>query len=291
MKPDRHLRMMILSLCAFLLFVASFAQSNVTIEKVEVRGNHRIPQDTIFYYIMSRAGDVYDQDKLLQDFRALYKTNLFKDVKVDVADGDTGKIITFIVEEKPIIRSLDYEGIKSFKKSDILDKFSEEKLGLTIDSPFEPTKIKKAEKIIQNLLVLNGRPLGTVETVVTDIPPNAVSIVFKVTEGEKVRIGKIEFTGNKVFDSGKLKKTLKLDKERGLISMLPPRQALVRYRRKRQDPLPTVRLSGHEVWRTGCPDRGGTAGLHPAVPQDQETVLHHHPRGGGTAIPGELRRV
>jgi outer membrane protein insertion porin family len=219
MKPDRHLRMMILSLCAFLLFVASFAQSNVTIEKVEVRGNHRIPQDTIFYYIMSRAGDVYDQDKLLQDFRALYKTNLFKDVKVDVADGDTGKIITFIVEEKPIIRSLDYEGIKSFKKSDILDKFSEEKLGLTIDSPFEPTKIKKAEKIIQNLLVLNGRPLGTVETVVTDIPPNAVSIVFKVTEGEKVRIGKIEFTGNKVFDSGKLKKTLKLDKERGLISM------------------------------------------------------------------------
>ena len=219
MKPVRLMRISILVLGAVLLTASAPAQAKETIEKVEVRGNHRIPQDTIFYYIMSRAGDVYDQDKVLQDFRALYKTNLFKDVKVDVAAGDTGKIITFIVDEKPIIRTIDYEGVKSFKKSDILDKFSEEKLGLTVDSPFEPTKIKKAEKIIQNLLVLNGRPLGTVNTEVTDIPPNSVSIVFRVTEGEKVRIGKIQFTGNQVFDNGDLKKALKLDKERGMISM------------------------------------------------------------------------
>ena len=153
------------------------AQSKQTIEKIEIRGNHRIPEDTIFYYIITRPGDIYDKNKVLRDFRALHKTNLFKNIKVDVADGETGKIVTFILEEKPIVRSIDYEGNKSFKKSDILDKFSEEKLGLTVDSPYEPTKIKKAEQIIKNLLILNGRPLGSVNTVVEDIPPNSVKIL------------------------------------------------------------------------------------------------------------------
>ncbi len=190
-----------------------------TIEKVEVRGNHRIPQDTILYYVLCREGDVYDDDKVKQDFQALFKTGLFKDIRVDITDGQTGKIVTYVVEEKPIIRSIEYEGVKSFKKSDILDKFNEAKLGLTVDSPYEPTKVKKGEKIIKNLLVLNGRPLGTVTTLVEDVPPNSVRIVFKAVEGEKVRIGKITFEGNTIFKSKELKKALKLNKERGIFSI------------------------------------------------------------------------
>jgi len=128
-----------LTLLCLVLFASAasplLAHVGTLIEKVAIRGNPRIPQDTIFYYIMTRSGDVFDQDKILIDFKALHKTNLFKNIKVDVSDGETGRIVTFIVEEKPIIRSIAYEGVKSFKQSDILDKFSEEKLGLTVDSP------------------------------------------------------------------------------------------------------------------------------------------------------------
>lgn len=219
MRPQKGCVSVIFLLILCLGSATLTAQQGELIEKVEVRGNHRIPQDSVIFYIMTRPGDVYDQQKILQDFNALYRTNLFRNVKVDVTAGQTGKIVTFIVEEKPIIRSIEYEGIKSFKKSDVLDKFSEEKLGLSVDSPFEPTKTKKAERIIMNLLVLNGRPLGKVDSIIEDIPPNSVKITFKVTEGEKVRIGKITFTGIKVFNNGKLKDTLKLDKERGIISM------------------------------------------------------------------------
>jgi len=206
---------------ALLLTLAAWmpAQSRQSIEKIEIRGNHRIPQDTIFYYIQSRPGDVYDERKVLSDFQSLFKTNLFKDIKIDVTDGETGKIVTFIVDEKPIIRSIDYEGNKSFKTSDILDKFNEEKLGLTVDSPYEPTKIKKAERLIKGLLLTNGRPLGNVTSVVEEIPPNSVKITFQIDEGEKVRIGKILFEGNTVFDDGKLRDALKLNKERGIMSI------------------------------------------------------------------------
>ena len=217
---SKKIGMAFLSAIVFLsLSGACFSQTQKTIEKIEIRGNRRIPQDTILYYVNTRAGDVYDQRKVQRDFRNLFNTNLFKDVKIDIADGETGIILTFIVEEKPIIRTIEYEGNKSFKTSDILDKFSEEKLGLTVDSPFEPTKIKKAEKIIENLLVLNGRPLGTVNTLVEDVPPNSVRIVFQMNEGEKVRIGQIKFTGNTIYKEGELKSALKLNKERGMMSI------------------------------------------------------------------------
>lgn len=211
----------LLAALAGLLASSTMAQSSdkVTIEKVEVRGNRRIPQDTIFYYIMNRAGDVFDRSKIQMDFQALYKTGLFKNLKVDVSDGESGKIIAFIVDEKPIIRAIEYEGVKSFKKSDILDKFNEEKLGLTVDSPYEPTKMKKAERIIKNLLVNNGRPLGTVTAAIDEIPPNSVRVTFKVDEGEKVRIGQISFSGNTIFSDRKLKASLKLNKERSLLSI------------------------------------------------------------------------
>ncbi len=204
----------------FLLFLFMFTfLLSVKIEKIVIKGNQRIPKSTVLYYISLREGDEYDQKTIEKDFMSLYKTGLFSDIKVDVEDGKGGKVVYFILKEKPIIRSIEYVGLKSVKKSDILDEFSKEKLGLTVDSPYDPTKIKKAEDIIKNLLILNGRPLCKIDTRIEKIPPNSVKIIFNIKEGEKVRIGKIHFVGNKVFSERKLKRTLKLTKERGFISI------------------------------------------------------------------------
>ncbi len=65
----------------------------------------------------------------------------------------------------------------------------------------------------------NGKPLGTVRSEVESIPPSSVRVRFVMNEGAKVRIGEIKFTGNKVFKDDALKASLKLTKERGLITM------------------------------------------------------------------------
>ncbi len=191
-----------------------------TIESILIRGNRRIQEDTIRFYIQSRQGETYDEGRLELDLRALYKANFFENIEIEERDGDTGKIVTFIVKEKPLIRSIEYSGNKSFTESNILDHFKQKKVGLTIDSQYDAAKIRAAERALKDLMGQNGKPLGTVRTEVENIPPASVRVRFVMDEGAKVRIGALKFTGNKVFKDGELKnKAMKLTKERGLMSI------------------------------------------------------------------------
>jgi outer membrane protein insertion porin family len=189
------------------------------IERIDIRGNRRIPEDTIRFYIQSRPGEVFDQNRIEMDLRALYKSNFFENIEVSEKDGDTGKIITFTVKEKPLIRELKYEGNKSFTESNILEQFKNRKVGLTVDSQYDPSKIRAAERALKDLMDQNGKPLGNVRTEVENIPPSAVRVRFIMDEGPKVRIGEIRFTGEKVFTDGQLRGSLKLIKERNLITL------------------------------------------------------------------------
>lgn len=208
------------SLVALLLmsqFAAAQQQKGPSIERIDIRGNRRIQEDTIRFYIQSRPGDPYDEGRLELDLRALYKANFFENIEITQRDGDTGKIVAFVVKEKPLIRYIEYTGNKSFTESNILDHFKERKVGLTIDSQYDPAKIRQAERALKDLLQMNGKPLGTVRTDVEQIPPSSVRVRFVMDEGPKVRIGEIRFVGQKMFQDDELKSALKLTKERGLI--------------------------------------------------------------------------
>jgi outer membrane protein insertion porin family len=189
------------------------------IERIDIRGNRRIPEETIRFYIQSRPGEPYSEAQLESDLRAVYNAHFFENIEIQERDGDAGKIITFIVKEKPLIRQLEYVGNKSFTESNILDEFKERKVGLTIDSQFDPSKIEAAKRALRGLLLQNGRPLGTVRAEVDNLPPSSVRIRFIIDEGPKVRIGQIRFVGNKIFSDEELRDNLKLDKERGIFTM------------------------------------------------------------------------
>src|SRR6516164_8507347 len=185
------------------------------IEEIEFEGNRRIRRDTLQARIFSRRGDPYNEEGLRRDFQALWNTQFFEDVKLEVEDGEkpNGKIIVFLVKERPVIRRIRYEGIHSVSESDILDRFKEKKVGLTVESQFDPTRIKKAEVVLKELLGEHGRQFATVTPEYENIASsNAVILIFKVDEGPKVKVGKIEFTGNHAFSSRKLIRAMRHDR-------------------------------------------------------------------------------
>lgn len=191
--------------------------SNQFIEEIRVVGNRRISEDTIFYYIQSKENDPYNQDQILRDYRSLLNTNFFKDAAVSQMPGETGIIVIFDVEERPLIRALEFEGMSSFKESDVLEQFRDMRVGLTVDSPFDESKLPRARRALRMLLDQNGRPLGTVDIEVEEITSSSVRVRFIIDEGPKVRIGDIGFEGNTVFDDDELRNALELNKERGPI--------------------------------------------------------------------------
>ncbi|MGA7625538.1 MAG: outer membrane protein assembly factor BamA, partial [Candidatus Acidiferrales bacterium] len=117
------------------------------------------------------------------------------------------------VTERPIVRRIEYKGNKSVSESDILDRFKERKVGLSIESQFDPTKIKRAEVVIKALLAEHGRQFATVKPTYERIAAtNAVKLVFNIDEGPKVKVGEIKFVGAKAFSDRKLIRSMRNDR-------------------------------------------------------------------------------
>ncbi len=186
------------------------------IESIQFEGNRRIRTDTLKARIFSRDGDPYNEETLRRDFQALWNTQFFEDVKLRVEnspDKPNEKIVIFIVTERPVIRRIRYDGIHSISESDILDRFKDKKVGLTVESQFDPTRIKKAEVVLKDLLGEHGRQFATVTPEYEKIASsNAVILVFKIVEGPKVKVGQIHFTGNHAFSDRKLIRAMHNDR-------------------------------------------------------------------------------
>jgi outer membrane protein insertion porin family len=169
------------------------------IEAVEFRGARRVSQDLLRMSIQSKKGDPFDKDQLDHDFVALWNTNRFNDITLTYEPGQMGWIVTFVLVERPVVRTFDFDGLKSIQKSEILDRFKERKVGLSADSQYDPNKVQHATVVLQEYLAERGRQFATVDPQLHQVPPSGVSIIFKVDEGPKVKVNEINFEGNKVF--------------------------------------------------------------------------------------------
>jgi outer membrane protein insertion porin family len=174
----------------------TWAQTDV-ISEIIPQGNRRIPAETIKARIFTKPGDIYDAASLERDFNSLWNTGYFEDIKFLREQTPKGWRIIVQVKEKPTIREIIYVGNSSVSQSDILDRFKQDKVGLSVESQYDPTRIKKAEVSIKNLLSEHGRQFSTIRTEVRQIPPAAVGLSFVIKEGPKVKVGKIKFEGAK----------------------------------------------------------------------------------------------
>jgi outer membrane protein insertion porin family len=169
------------------------------VERVEIRGNRRIPRDALLNRLYTKQGDPYDEDQLRRDFMLMWNTGYFDDVRLVVEDGKVGQVVRFDVVERRMIRTIKYEGNKSVTVSDILDRFKERKVGLTVESRYDPTKVARAVAVLRELLGERGRQYATVTPEINQIPPSSIELIFNVVEGPKVKVGNIEVEGNKAL--------------------------------------------------------------------------------------------
>jgi outer membrane protein insertion porin family len=200
----------------------AFAQTGQRlVESVDIQGNRRLRDEDLLYYVQTRAGDVYNPDQVQRDLLALLALNFFDktETRVLTEEGARGGInVIFEVKELPIIRDIQFEGLKSVAESDVLKAFREQRIGVSKESIQDPVKIRNATRVIRELLASRGRPNATVEVREDEVSATSTALTFVVNEGERVRVVEIEFTGNEVFSDGKLRSQMKYVKEAGLIS-------------------------------------------------------------------------
>jgi outer membrane protein insertion porin family len=170
------------------------------IEGFEFRGAKRVPQDTLKALIISKPGDIYSEETLRRDFMILWNTGRFDDIRLETEPGRTGLLVRFVVTERRVIRSIEYPGAKSVTVSEILDRFKERKVGLSVESQYDPNKVQRASVVLKEFLAERGRQYATVDPQIEQIPPSSLKVSFVVNEGPKVKVGHIEITGNQDKD-------------------------------------------------------------------------------------------
>ena len=131
------------------------------VESVDIQGNRRLKDDDLLYYIKTRPGDTFSRAALERDLQELLSLNFFDKVKTRVLteEGVRGGVnVIFEVAELPIIRDLQFEGLKAVPESDVLKAFREQRVGISKESIYNPVNAQKGIRVIREALASKGYP-------------------------------------------------------------------------------------------------------------------------------------
>ena len=167
------------------------------IEKIDIEGNQRISSETIKMFAGVSVSDDLSESDLNEILKKLYNTNFFDLVSVKIFKNK----LLIKVKENPIIQNITFEGIKSSKILDELRK----SVVLKSRSSFSEFLLNKDRIKIQNYLKEKGYYFSKIEISKEDLGDNKINLFYNITLGEKARIKKISFIGDKIFKDKKLK--------------------------------------------------------------------------------------
>jgi outer membrane protein insertion porin family len=157
--------------------------SGRTIEAIEFLGARRLAQSTLQVLISSRVGGAYNAETLRRDSQALYKTGRFSDIFWETEPGSTGDIVRFIVVERPLIQSIEYQGDDTVTVDEILERFRQRKVRLLEQSLYNKDELPRATSTVREFVSERGRQNITVTPLVEPIVPfSTVKITFRVEE-------------------------------------------------------------------------------------------------------------
>ena len=175
--------------------------SGRVIAGIEFRGARRTPLDTLKAQIEPyvRGGDIYNEESLRRAYMVLWNTGKFDDITLETEDSPDGLVVRFLLTERRVIRTIHYQGMKSVSESELLDRFKERKVGLTVEQQYDPGRVQHAAQVLKDYEAERGHQYATVDPQIEQQPPSSLTLTFVVNEGPKVKVGDITVTGNNSF--------------------------------------------------------------------------------------------
>tara|TARA_Y100000816_G_scaffold205120_1_gene151264 strand:- start:814 stop:3057 length:2244 start_codon:yes stop_codon:yes gene_type:complete len=190
-----------------LFFFLLTSVSSEIVKKFEISGNKRISDETIIIFSDINLNDEVTKSELDRVIKNLYKTNFFRNIILNFEN----QILSLKVEENPIIENLQLEGIK--KQS--LVEFIKDKMQLSEMKSFDQELLSADLDLISNILKTNGfyfAKISSSKNVNDEL--NTVDLKINIELGEKAKIKKIIFLGEKIFKDKRLKEVIASDEHK-----------------------------------------------------------------------------
>ena len=171
------------------------AQTGV-VQRIVVRGNERIEAATVISYLPISVGQTVDAAQIDAAYKALFRTELFSDEHIDLVAGE----LTVTVVENPIINRVLFEGNSSIKEDKLKDEVTVRPRGI-----FTRAKAQQDVGRIVELYRRAGRISANVTPQIVELPQKRVDLIFKIDEGAKSGVLRVNFLGNKAFSDNDLR--------------------------------------------------------------------------------------
>jgi outer membrane protein insertion porin family len=217
MMKTLHRGLALLAVFIFAAALSARAQTPPTIAKIEIKhvGPANVSDDMIRANIREKVGDPYVRTSADDDVKNLYATGLFYNIQVVSEPAGDGVTLTYIVQGKPRLVGIKFEGNKKYADTKLLKKVAS-KTGEPLDEQKLFNDAQEIKKLYQNA----GYPQTEVKYVVSiDENAGTGSATFQVEESPKVKIASIQFVGAVAFPESKLRSLVKIHKP-GLFSAM-----------------------------------------------------------------------
>ena len=184
----------------FFTICFTFSSYSKNYDSIIINGNERISNETILIFSKISEDKSLDENSLNNILKNLYKSGFFKDVSVEFENNN----LTINVLENPIIQSVFIKGIKRKKTEESLY----EVLSLKNRSSYNSILIKKDETTILNYLKEMGFYFSKIVSSIQDLGDNKIDLYYEIELGDKAKISKISFVGDKKFKDHTLRSVI-----------------------------------------------------------------------------------
>ncbi len=194
------------SLIFLFLFVfpgVVLAEEAAVIRRLEVEGLRRLHASALRPLLTVKEGDLFSPDEVTRSVKVLYGTGFFTQVDVESEGADGGIALTFVVRERPVIVDLLFEGNDTLGAAQLSENLAS-KTGALVDAQ----KVKDDVQKIKRLYEKEGYYNAEIVPEIKSLNDEQAAVIFRIDEGKPVRIGKVRFTGNRLFDDAVLQKQI-----------------------------------------------------------------------------------
>ena len=196
-----------LSKIIIIIFFSTTSANAEIIKKIEINGNKRISDESIVIFSDLKTNEDISKPNLDAALKNLYKTNFFSNISFSFEN----QILKINVEENPIIDNFEITGIK--KQS--LVEFVKGKLQLAEMKSFDEEILTADLNLINNILKSSGYYFADISSSKSlNKELNSVNLKINIELGEKAKIKKIIFLGDKVFKDKRLKEIITSEEHR-----------------------------------------------------------------------------
>ncbi len=193
------------------------------IEEIRIIGNERFDSDTISFYMASRAGAPFDSATAELDYMSLFNTNWFYNLVMSWEEGANGGIVLVVdVQELPLLRQVRIEGTGKVSLRDFVERLALIERSVVINDPVDEQLLRDNIEVLTFMLQGDdGLQFVQIDLEVVESELGAgVDAIYRVIEGDSVRIALVQFEGNTVFSDQQLRWAMKRTAEHHFMSFL-----------------------------------------------------------------------